>query len=134
MMPKDPIIKALKRFRQVLIDNEDIKIINGRNLPSPSEEIKEKFNIIHNHIKSVGKVKKTNLFNFNSISKGSNFDKDENNLNYNFNSRNKGKTHKSVKIMYCLLFINNILAGDYYNSMCKFNDSCITLCKTHNKG
>ena len=54
LMPKDPVIKALKKFRKLLMDNEDLKVINGRKLPKPSDEVKDKYNVINSMIKHVG--------------------------------------------------------------------------------
>jgi hypothetical protein len=67
-MPKDPLIRALKKFRKVLLENEDVKVINGRVLPETSEVVLEKYKIISDKMKSVGlikKEKKINLHNFN---------------------------------------------------------------------
>lgn len=53
LMPKDPVVKALKRFKNLLLQNEDIKVINGRTLPAPSDEVKEKYTIIAKTMKKL---------------------------------------------------------------------------------
>lgn len=40
LLYKHPAVRALTNFRHVLIENKDMKIINGRMLPQPSAEIR----------------------------------------------------------------------------------------------
>jgi hypothetical protein len=84
LMAKDPTIKSLRIFRRVLEDNEDVKVINGRRLPSPSDEIKQKFEILDKILtkkknnlnesrQNLSQVKKINLNKMNKLSQSSNF-------------------------------------------------------------
>jgi ribosomal protein S21 len=43
LMPKDPVIKALKRFKKHINENIDINVVHGRPLNSPSEYIQKKY-------------------------------------------------------------------------------------------
>lgn len=45
-LKKEPLIKALTKFKNYILDNKDIKIINGRELKKYNLKIKEKYNII----------------------------------------------------------------------------------------
>jgi hypothetical protein len=52
LMAKDATIKALKRFRKLLIDNIDINVIHGRTLASPGKYIKKKYEQISKSMKN----------------------------------------------------------------------------------
>jgi len=72
LMSSDPVIRSLRIFRRVLEENEDVKVINGRRLPSPSREMKEKFEIMEkimtkkvNHFDNFEKLNNNNIVNQN---------------------------------------------------------------------
>jgi hypothetical protein len=48
LMPKDPVIKALRRFKKLLLENIDINIIHCRTLNQPSDYVKKKYKEISN--------------------------------------------------------------------------------------
>lgn len=49
---KNPVVKALIKFKQYLLLHKDTKIVNGYKLKEPSQKIKEKYKIINNNIKN----------------------------------------------------------------------------------
>jgi hypothetical protein len=57
MMPKDVTVKALKRFRKLLIDNIDINIIHGRPIASPGKYIKKKYEEVSKQMRSPKQLK-----------------------------------------------------------------------------
>jgi hypothetical protein len=63
LMPKDPVIKALKRFKKLLLENIDINVVHGRTLKSPSVHIEKKYKQIRDKIK----LKKFNNVGNNSL-------------------------------------------------------------------
>lgn len=59
LMPKDPLIKALKRFKKLLLENIDINIVHGRTLNQPSDYVKNKYSEISAKLqKKTKKIKK----------------------------------------------------------------------------
>lgn len=60
VMHKAPVIKALIHFKQVLLDNKDMKIVNGRKLNEPGEQIKELNMCVNKLINKKGLIKKRN--------------------------------------------------------------------------
>lgn len=61
VMHKAPIIKALIHFKQVILDNRDMKIVNGRRLNEAGEKIKELNSCVTRIISRKGLVKRRNL-------------------------------------------------------------------------
>lgn len=55
---KNPIVRALKNFKEVLQKNTNMKIINGRNLKMPDAKIKENYNLLYDIIHKKGLKKK----------------------------------------------------------------------------
>ena len=49
---KNPVVKALSKFKKYIIFNKDIKVVNGCRLNDPPEGIIEKYGIINHNIKS----------------------------------------------------------------------------------
>ena len=101
-LKKDPTIKALTKFRNSILQNKEITIINGKKLKEYNPQIKEKYNIIHNTLK-----KETLI---NDISNRRN--------NYklkNCNTFSKIKKIQKLKINQLLNKNNNI---DKLNSIC----------------
>jgi hypothetical protein len=61
LMPKDATVRALKRFRKLLIDNIDMNVIHGRTLNTPGNFIKRKYEAISKemrHPKSLKPISK----------------------------------------------------------------------------
>ena len=50
----NPVLVALTQFKEVLKRNENMKIINGRLLKIPCDEIIEKYNYIHERMRKIG--------------------------------------------------------------------------------
>ena len=50
----NPVLVALTQFKEVLSRNENMKIINGRLLKIPGNEIIEKYNSIHERMRKIG--------------------------------------------------------------------------------
>ena len=111
---KNPVVKALKNFKNFLILNQDIKVINGYKIKEPSEGIKDKLKTIDKNIRNYypnifEKTKKINrlvelyeIDKYNSINKNKNYDFEENYL------------------------YNNIIVGpDKLNNICKSKDFTI---------
>ena len=48
---KNPIVKALVKFKKYLLANKDTKVVNGFKLGEPPEKIKDKYKVINNNIK-----------------------------------------------------------------------------------
>ena len=57
LVQKDPKIKALKRFKKILLSNDGDSMINGRVIPKPNEKTMKKINEIKN--KNFHKKKKS---------------------------------------------------------------------------
>lgn len=51
LMPKDPVIKALTRFKNVLLSNKDMTIIHNKKLNSPNRMIRSKYKLVDKHVK-----------------------------------------------------------------------------------
>lgn len=57
LMDKDPIIKALRHFRNLLIANDTADLINNRKLAAPSESVKKRFDETSKDMKKVHQLK-----------------------------------------------------------------------------
>ena len=58
ILHKNPVVKALTQFKNVISLNKEMKIINGRVLSRPGIDIQEKFYIMNNIINRTGLKKK----------------------------------------------------------------------------
>lgn len=58
ILHKNPVVKALTQFKNVISLNKEMKIINGRVLNRPNIDIQEKFYLINNIINRAGLKKK----------------------------------------------------------------------------
>lgn len=57
MVKKDPKIKALKRMRKMLMENDGVRLINGRKLPEPNDKALKRIQEINS--KNIVKRKKS---------------------------------------------------------------------------
>ena len=90
-MPKDPEVKALKKFKKLLLENIDMYVIHGRKLNPANEIVKKRYNSVKKEIRkikddnislnNVEKVKEPYIDDMSFISKESENDKKYERLN-----------------------------------------------------
>ena len=118
---KNPVVKALSKFKKYIIFNKDIKVVNGCRLNDPPEGIIDKYGIINHNIKSYfDNIREKNKFHdkiieyykhkkYKTISEVKNGDENENDENIMKETQ-----------------MNNIIVGpDKLNNICKSKDFTI---------
>ena len=116
---KNPVVKALKKFKNYLLLNQGTNIIDGYKLNENSEEIKDKFEIIKNNIKEYyPKTLEKRRINDKIIEAYKN--KHYFSLNKNINIENEGKNIYEQFNKY-----NVIVGPDKLNNICQSKDFTI---------
>ena len=118
---KNPVVKAIIKFKNFLLVNKDTRIINGCKLTEPSEEIKDKYKILNNNIKKYyDKIKENNknndkIIEFYKIYKYKTL---ESKYNNNDDEGGESEIYNETKRI-----ANQIIVGpDKLNNICKSKD------------
>ena len=116
---KNPVVKALTKFKKYILSNRDIKIVNGCRLNDPPEEIKEKYGIISHNIKSYfDNIREKNKFHDKIIEYYKN-------RKYKTINEIKANEENDENIMRDTQMNNIIVGPDKLNNICKSKDFTI---------